>query len=199
MAFSAKYLGVALAMLLPLAVFGGTDHTLATVSPACKEMYQKMVATHYKDVACHPTMEKILSAATTDPAVCVDTKVGSAVSKCIAISEVRNLASKFYTPDIELHCHFRHVVWCRVSSRGAGCTWNRSVCLPTLHYSGCHQGLGGICQQVRASQHRHRKQLVAGANCAKFHLVSIVHNLNSRCVHLALRACCSHCFAFFAA
>lgn len=105
MASCAKYLGVALAMLLPLAVFGGTDHTLATVSPACKEMYQKMVAAHYKDVACQPTMEKILSAATTDPAVCPDTKAGSAVAKCIAISEVRNLASFLYTPGISRTRH----------------------------------------------------------------------------------------------
>jgi hypothetical protein len=82
---------VALLAVLLLAVGSqaATDHTLATVSPTCKEMWAAMVEKHFKTAACLPGMEKALSIATNDPAECPDTKVGSATAKCMAPSEVR--------------------------------------------------------------------------------------------------------------
>ena len=92
-----KLAAIALAALLSIAaVMGASDHTLATVTPSCKEMWAKMKAAHWANATCSANRETVLSTATTEAAICGDTKTGSAVSKCMAISGVSAILSSCF-------------------------------------------------------------------------------------------------------
>jgi hypothetical protein len=152
-----KAASVALLAVLLLAVRSqaATDHTLATVSPSCKEMWAAMVEKHYKSAACLPGMEKALSTASSDAAVCPDTAVGSATSKCIAISEVRARAL----------ASGKTISFASLRGCPARCDGGRGLREPCMHpchhrhrRAGRHCLLGRLRQRLRDHEHRHRER-----------------------------------------